>query len=935
MKRKLLIVLLFAFTVLLQAQDLLPVDHSIRQGKLSNGLTYYIRHNAKMPQVADFYIAQRVGSILEEKQQRGLAHFLEHMAFNGTQNFPGDSLHPGIVKWCENVGIKFGQNLNAYTSVDETVYNISSAPVKRENVVDSCLLILHDWSHFLLLSDNEIDKERGVVHEEWRTRRAGMAVQRLMEDEIPVIYKGSKYEDCLPIGNMDIVDHFQYKDLRDYYKKWYRPDLQAIIIVGDIDVDKIEQKVKDVFGNIPAPKNPSERIYYPVMDNDSIIVFTAKDKEQPTVNFSMYMKRDATSRTERNTKSYYADGYKSQLIIKMLNDRLKEIGKQVNPPFLSASVRDGAFFLSDTKDAFSSSMMCKQSSIQNGISALVAEMQRARDGGFTQSELDRAKSEQLRWAENSFNDHEKERNSHYVRLCLRNFLDGEPIMSAKEELNAVKKLNKDITLKDINATVREIITNKNEVVTVYGPDKDNFVMPSKNEIVSSICKARNKKYVAYADEKLPNDLISKKPKAGTIISEKEWKHGFGMLTLSNGMKVYIRPTNFEGDEVNISAFSLGGKSLYPDADMPNMNYLSAYINESGIGDFDATALDKMLDGKTVSVAPYITDETEGIKGSSNNKNMKELFELTYLYFTSPRKDVKAFNSLMNKQNAFLTNRDANPNVSYNDSIVSILYGNNPRMAPIKKETLSSVNYDRIMQIYRERFADASDFSVIMTGNIDMNKIRPLICRYLASLPHNNSNEQIKDNHVYVRDANETHLFKKTQATPSSLTSIFLKAKMEYNAENDLYLDVLSQILRMMYTDKVREEKGGTYGVSVDGELERFPNAEALMKIKFRTDPEKYGMLIPIIYEQLSKVAKNGPSEEDLNKVKEYEYKTYGQVVNTNSYWYYVAYNELVNKVNFDADYLKRVNGLTTQKIKDFAQMILNQNNRIEITMMSE
>lgn len=935
MKRKLLTVLLFAFAVLSQAHDLLPVDHSIRQGKLPNGLTYYIKHNSKMPQVADFYIAQRVGSILEEKQQRGLAHFLEHMAFNGTQNFPGDSLHPGIVKWCESVGIKFGQNLNAYTSVDETVYNISSAPVKRENVVDSCLLILHDWSHFLLLSDKEIDKERGVIHEEWRTRRAGMAVQRLMEDAIPVIYKGSKYEDCLPIGSMDVVDHFPYKNLRDYYAKWYRPDLQAIIIVGDIDVDKMEQKVKEMFCKIPASINPAERLYYPVKDNDSIIVFTAKDKEQPTVNFSMYMKRDATPRSERNTKSNYTDGYKSQVIMKMLNDRLKEIVKQTNPPFLSASVRDGSFFLSSTKDAFSSSMMCNQNRIKEGISALSAEIQRACNGGFTQSELERAKSEQLRWAENSFNDREKENNSHYVRLCLRNFLDGEPMMSAEEELNEVKKINAEITLKDINETVKSIITNKNEVVTIYGPDKVDFAMPSNNEIISSIYEGRNKKYDAYKDKKLAINLISKKPKPGTIISEKEWKHGFRILTLSNGMKVYIRPTNFEGDEVNLSAFSLGGKSLYADSDMPNLNYLSACINESGIANFDATALDRMLDGKTVSVSPYITDETEGIKGSSNTKNMKELFELTYLYFTSPRKDVEAFTGLMNKQRAFLTNRDANPNVSYNDSTVSILYGNNPRMLPIKKETISKVNYDRILQIYKERYADASDFSVIMTGNIDMINVRPLICSYLASLPYNNSKEQIKDNHVYIRDANETHIFKKTQATPSSLTSIFLKAKMEYNAENDLYLDALSQILRMMYTDKVREEKGGTYGVSVDGELERFPNAEALMKIKFRTDPEKYNMLIPIIYEQLKKVATDGPSDEDLNKVKEYENKTYGQVVNTNSYWYYVVYNELLNKIDFDANYLNRVNGLTTEKIRDFAKRILDQNNRIEITMMSE
>ena len=348
MRRKVITGILIAFAVISQAANQLPLDKNVRTGKLPNGLTYYIRNNTQTPHVADFYIAQRVGSILEEKQQRGLAHFLEHMAFNGTLNFPGDSIKPGVVKWCESVGIKFGQNLNAYTSVDETVYNISSAPVTNMNIVDSCLLILHDWSHSLLLKDSEIDKERGVVHEEWRTRRAGMAIQRLMEEAAPVIYKGTKYEDCLPIGNMDIVDHFKYQDLRDYYAKWYRPDLQAIIVVGDINVDSIENKIKTIFGPIPAPINPAERVYYPVNNNDSIIVFTAKDKEQPTVNFTIYMKRDATPRSERNSEVNYEDGYKSQLIMKMLNDRLKEIVKQSNPPFLSSSARDGSFFLSNT-----------------------------------------------------------------------------------------------------------------------------------------------------------------------------------------------------------------------------------------------------------------------------------------------------------------------------------------------------------------------------------------------------------------------------------------------------------------------------------------------------------------------------------------------------------------------------------------------------------
>ena len=356
-------VLMLVAATAVQAQNTLPQDPAVRKGTLKNGLTYYIRHNAKEPGLADFYIAQRVGSILEEPRQRGLAHFLEHMAFNGTKNFPGKGTRLGIVPWCETIGVKFGANLNAYTSVDQTVYHIGSAPLKREGILDSCLLVLHDWSHYILLEDEEIDKERGVIHEEWRTRRAGMAMQRMMEDAMPAVFKGSKYEDCLPIGSMEVVDNFPYQDLRDYYQKWYRPDLQAVVVVGDVDVDKVEKKIKKLFGSIPLPKKRAERVYYPVPDNDSMMVTIHQDKEQPVVLAHLYMKRDATSDEEKNTVAYLRGGYIDDLIAHMLNERLSEIRQQPNPPFLSASGRGGAFFVSRTKEAFSMSISCKQDNI--------------------------------------------------------------------------------------------------------------------------------------------------------------------------------------------------------------------------------------------------------------------------------------------------------------------------------------------------------------------------------------------------------------------------------------------------------------------------------------------------------------------------------------------------------------------------------------------
>jgi zinc protease len=935
MKKKVFTALMLMLALMLQAQTLLPQDNNVRKGVLTNGLTYYIRHNSQTPHIADFYIAQRVGSILEEPRQRGLAHFLEHMAFNGTITFPGDSLHPGVIKWCETVGIKFGQNLNAYTSVDQTVYNISSAPVIREGVVDSCLLILHDWSHDLLLSDKEIDKERGVVHEEWRTRRASMAMQRLMEQSAPVIYKGTKYEDCLPIGNMDIVDHFPYQDLRDYYHKWYRPDLQAIIVVGDIDPDKMEQKIKDVFGTIPAAVNPAERIYYPVTDNDKIIVYTAKDKEQPTVNFTLYMKRDVTPRNERNTEKYYVDGYKSMLIRTMLNRRLQEIAQQPNPAFISASVRDGSFFLSSTKDAFTGTMMCKENLITEGITAFVAELERARTKGFTAAELARAKADQMKRIENAYAERDKKRNGHYVSQCLNNFLENEPILSAETEFRIAKNLNESLKRADINAAVRELITDKNQVVTLYGPEKGTPYLPSDDAIRHAITNAQYQKYKAYTEKRVCGKLISKVPKAGNIVSEHDTDFGYHEILLSNGMKVYAKSTDYEADKITMNMFSLGGKSLYPDSDMPSLSYLASSVAASGVSTFDAITLKKLLAGKTVSVSPFIGEETEGISGSCSVNDLPTMMELTHLYFTSPRRDDAAFSSLMNRQRAFLTHREANPKVSYNDSLIAILYGNDPRLAPIKQETLSKVNYDRILQIYKERFANAGDFNLILTGNVDLRQLRPLLKTYLASLPASTERDTVADTHTNVRKVNEVHLFTKAQQTPSSLTTIIITTDMPYTAENDLKLDVLGQALRLVYTEKVREDKGGTYGVSVSEEMQSTPHQEAYMNINFRTDPTKYKSLIPIIYEQLELMAKNGPTNESLNKIKEYELKTYDQNKILNSYWNYIMYNYLFNHVDLDKDYKERVSRLTVQSIRDFAADLLRPNHKIEVTMMSE
>lgn len=912
-------------------------DASIRQGKLKNGLTYYIRHNAKEAGLADFYIAQRVGSILEEPRQRGLAHFLEHMAFNGTKHFPGKGKQLGIVPWCETIGVKFGTNLNAYTSVDQTVYHIGSAPIKREGIIDSCLLVLNDWSQFINLDPKEIDKERGVIHEEWRNRRTGMAMQRMMENVMPKIYKGSKYEDCLPIGNMDIVDNFPYQDLRDYYQKWYRPDLQAIVVVGDFDVDMMERKIQKLFGKIKAHKNPAERIYYPVNDNDKMIVAIEKDKEQPIILGHLYMKSETTPDSEKNSVKYQREDYINGLITYMFNGRLSEKKQVANPPFMSATVKNGAFFVSRTKDAFSLSISCKQDNVLGGVSVAVGEVERARQHGFTQSELERAKKLYLNAAERQLKMEKDYKNSHYVSQCVNNFLEGEPILTPTYNLQLVKLFDSEVSLAEVNSQVGEIITDKNQVFIMYGPDKDGFVVPSESEIESTVLAAQQKSYDAYQEEQVPATLMAALPAPGKIVSEKPYgKFGMTEIVLSNGMKVYVKSTDYQADQITMSMRGEGGTSVYGDEDIPNFAFLSGSITEAGVGDFTATRLRKALAGKSLKLAPSITSEGQRITGTSSVKDLETMLQLAHLYFTAPRKDSMAFEGMMNRNLSLLKNRNASSKVVYNDSLSATLYDHNVRMAPVTVEIAKKADYNRIFEIYRERFSDASNFKTVFIGKVDMAQLRPLLCQYLATLPSTHKAEKSnKANVPQIVKKNEVVKFVHKQETPLANVSVFYTANVPFSPKNDLVLDMLTRVLQIAYTDSVREEKGGTYGVAVSFNLEKEDNPNALLRISYKSDPKRYEELNPVIYKQLLNIADHGPVASSMDKVKKYLKKQYGQMAITNDYWSYVIWHQLDDDADFDKDYCKMVDNLTASDVQKMAKELLKQNHRVEVTMLSE
>ena len=947
MKRVFVLFSVLSAVVCSTAQTPLPQDPEVRTGKLKNGLTYYIRHNAKEPGLADFYIAQRVGSIQEEPRQRGLAHFLEHMAFNGTKNFPGVSTQSGgrkgglgIVPWCETIGVKFGANLNAYTSIDQTVYHIGSAPLKREGILDSCLLVLHDWSHYLLLEDAEIDKERGVIHEEWRTRRAGKAVQRLMEQAMPKVYAGTKYEDCMPIGSMDIVDNFPYQDLRDYYNKWYRPDLQAVIVVGDVDVDKVEKKIKKMFSPIPLPKNRAERVYYPVNDNEKMIVDIEKDAEQPIVLCHLYMKREATPDDQKNNEEYLRGDYIDELISWMLNGRLTELKQQAVPPFQSATARASSFFVSRTKDAFSLSVSCKQESILGGLMTAVAACEQARQQGFTKEELDRAKLFRLNHDERKFNERHDRTNSKLVSLCVNHFLTGEPLISIDKQWELTQKFDREVTLDEVNRAVKELITDQNQVFVMYAPDKETVALPSEQQLEDVILSTQRQQYAAY-QESTPETTLDDYFKqshshAGSITSEKAWKHGFTELVLSNGMKVYVRQTDYSKNTIQLTMRADGGTSLYGDEDIPQFSLISSSINEAGVGPWDATTLRKMLTGKSVRVQSSVGSRSQSISGGASLKDAETMMQLCYLYFTQPRRDTAAFAGLVNRSHSFLNNRNASPRVDYNDSITSILYGHHPRLEPMTQERLLKANYDRIIDIYKERFSNAADFKAVIIGNMSLDELRPLICKYLATLPATGKHETTNWANVpqIVKD-DRTVTFKKQMATPLANVSIFYGADVPFTAKNDLVLDFLKRCLSIAYTDSVREEKGGTYGVSVNFDFDKDSQPSATLRISYNADPTRYEELNPIVYQQLRHIAERGPAPTSMQKVREYLVKQYQQVAITNDYWNYVIWHQLDDEVDFDKDYCQLCDQVTIDDVRQMARRLLESGNRIEVTMLSE
>ena len=924
------LLLIFLSSGFLQAQEMqpLPIDPKVRYGKLDNGLTYYIRHNELPENRADFYIAQNVGSVLEEDNQAGLAHFLEHMAFNGTKNFPKN----GIDKYLQSVGMRMGENLNAYTSFDETVYTIINAPVDKPHVVDSCLLILHDWSNSLALTDSMIEKERGIIREEWRTRRD--ASQRLLEKQLQQMFPGNKYANRIPIGSIDVINNFKPEELRAYYKKWYRPDLQAIIVVGDVDVDTVEKTIKTMFSDIPAPVNPAKREYVSVADNDEPIVSIATDKEASSTIIYIYHKYDPMPAQLRSTAAGLITDYISAVCSQILNERLESLLHQANPPFVYAEAYDGDFMVARTKDAFTIAAIAKEGEIDSTMTALVREMERARQFGFTVSEYERAKINILKQYESAFNERDKQKNSSYTKEYVNHFTEGGYIPGIETEYTLINQIAPNITVEQVNQYLSQVIGEKNIVLALSGPEKEGVVYPTESELLEMFNKARSQKVEPYKEEVNNDPLIPELPAPGKIVKEEhDGLFDATVLTLSNGVRVVLKPTEYKKDEIQMTATSPGGSFMVGIDDAKNMKVFNSVIGLGGLGNFSAIDLSKKLAGKKVSCSASLGVDNESLNGYASPNDVKTLFELIYLAMTSPRTDNDAYASFENRMKAQLENAKLDPSTALNDTISKVVYNNHPRAVSLEAEDFDKISYQRILDIYKERYGDASDFTFTFVGNLNVDSIRPYIEQYLATLPANGRVDKPSPDALpkIMKGKLENHFSREMQTPKSSVFQLY-SGNSEYNLKNLLTASLLSQILDLVYTETIREAEGGSYGVYAGVSLSDFPKGQTTLQVFFDTDPEKWENMVRIVDEEIQRIATEGPKSEHLTKSRDNMLKRHNERLQENSYWLNVIDSYYFRGMDAYTNYKETLESITADDIKKFMSDFISQGNCVEVVM---
>lgn len=931
MKKLITFVFAAVMSLAAQAQQMpdFPMEKALRYGKLDNGLTYYIRHNEEPKERANFYIAQKVGSVQEDDSQRGLAHFLEHMCFNGTRHFLGNTL----MEWCEKIGVKFGYNLNAYTAFDETVYNINDVPVTSRGNIDSCLLILGDWADGLLLEPAEIDKERGVIYEEWRLRSS--AQMRILERHLPEIFPGSRYGERMPIGKMEIINNFKPEVLRAYYEKWYRPDLQGIIVVGDVDVDYVEGKIKEIFSGIKMPENPAKFEIYPVPANKEAIYVIDKDKEQQMNIIQLMFKSEPLPVSMRGGMALMMQNYVSEVVAQCLNARLSELAQKADCPYLQAGSSNGKFIDTKGSDAFTVYVLPKPGQDVAALQTVMQEVERANRYGFTATEVIRARDEAVSAFEKIYDNRDKQKNGFYVDQYVRHFLEGNYVTDIETEFQTYKMLTQQLPAELMTQVFKELTasTDSNFVCLAMYADKEGVTVPTADDFRNAVKAAKSAQLEAYVDNVKDEPLVAQLPKTVKIKAEKPADYGYTCWTLSNGARVFYRKTDFNDSQVRVAARSLGGKNKLEQKDLANADLMSTVMTSTGLGNFNAVELEKKLAGKQVSLSPDITDNDERLDGECSPKELRTLFELIYLRFQKPTVDTDGYNNSIQSLRAILQNVIKNPEVAFADSCQQTLYAHNPRVGSVIPN-LDAADYDAIRRIYSDRFASAGDFDFFFTGAFDVDSLRAFTEQYIAPLPGMKKRETLTDRKVRPVTGVVVNRFVREMETPKASISQVWTGTVDYNLKTEAVLNTLGEILSQRYLKSIREEGSMAYFVSAQASADYKLYDSYTLAINCPVKPEKMDSALYLMKAGIDDIAAKGVTADELKKVKEFAVKHYNDSQRENIYWQNAIVTRNVWGKELHEGKLEAINAVTSKDIQDFVKtVLLKQNNCVTVTML--
>ena len=907
----------------------IPLDPSVRTGTLSNGMKYYIKKNVKPEKKVEFRLAINAGSINEDEDQRGLAHFMEHMNFNGTKNFPENKL----VDFLQSIGIKFGQHLNAYTSFDETVYMLP-VPLDKPGNLDSGLKVMEDWAFNALLTDKEIEKERGVVLEELRLGLG--ADKRMLDQYLPKLAYNSRYADRLPIGKKEILQNFKPEALRRFHKDWYRPDLMALVVVGDINVDEMEQKIKANFSKYQNPANARKRVDYEMPNHKETLISIATDADATSSSAQFYIKDDGPAKADV-TVNDYQKSIVEQLAATIVNNRLQELTNSEKPPFIFGYVSHSNFLR--TKDAFQAYAMTKEGEQKNALKVLLEEVERAKRFGFSQNELDRAKSETLSNLEKSYNNRDKTESARLVMEYVRNFLNQEPIPGIEWEYELHKQYLPSVTLDQVNNILKNYIKDDSRVIVVTGPKKENAVLPTDAQLLATVDDVKNAQLKPYEDKAAIKTLVEPFKSNGKIVkTEADAKLGTTTFTLSNGAKVTYKKTDFKEDEIVFSAISLGGSSLISNEDIEKTQWAFPALSESGFNKYSKNDITKFLSGKQVSVMPYVGGISTGFNGNSTKKDFETLFQMIYGYFTNLNYDEASYNSYKAKQQGFLDNLLANPQTYFQSEVQKYLNQKNPRFFGILPDAKAweKTSYKLAYDIYKKSVANAGNFHFYFVGNVDENQIKQLSEQYLASLPSTQKSETYKDLGYRPLFTSTEKVIKKGK-DPKSMVMIRFSGETKYNEQEDLAMRALGEVATIKIIEKLREDEGGIYGGGARGSLNKVPYGSYNFSINFPCGPENAEKLTKIALAELQKMIDNGPEQKDLDKFKEGEANDDVTNMKDNNYW-------LQNITNYQTqggdkysvlNYLTKVKALTVKDLQSVGKKYLTEKNRMVFTLMPE